>query len=210
MTAIALAPAKAEALLWAILRRFETHALARYEAVAPELVNDDKRALVAALNARAGAIDSAALDKETSALIDALSSGNRNDTLINQGLLLELVGKAIYANVGSADISEETRDLCALGGRAADAAIAAATRELQAEFPSGEAFFASMIKTSPELLKRLTPFAETLDHEVGSAFGMSFADLIGEFVSDVDDLTGSLGVDRKKLIAFLTNVMMEM
>ncbi|MCX7899196.1 MAG: hypothetical protein N2444_03790 [Methylocystis sp.] len=209
MTAQTLAPVSAETLLWAILRRFETYALARYEAVAPEVINNDKRAVVAALNARGAKIDSPQLAFETDALIDALASAERRDALINQALLLELVGKAIYANVSLADVSSETRDLCALGVRAAEATAAAATQALREDFKSGEAFFAAMIKTSPEMLKKLTPFAETLDREIGPAFGLNFADLIGEFVSDVDEATSALGVDRKKLIAFLTNIMME-
>lgn len=209
MTTTVTAPAKAEALLRAILRRFEAHALARYEEVAPELANNDKRALVATLDARGGAIDPGPLDSESTVLIDALANATRRETLINQGLLLELVGKAIYANVRDAGVSDETRDLCALGGRAADAVIATVIEELRGEFPTGDAFFVAFIEASPELLKRLTPFAETLDQEIGPAFGLSFADLIGEFVSEVDDVTNALGVDRKKLIAFLTNVMME-
>lgn len=209
MTATAIAPVEAEGLLWAILRRFEAHALARYEAVAPELANDEKRALVAKLTARSAEIGSMRLARESAVLLDALSSGTRGETLINQGLLLELVGKAIYANVGDAAVSDATRDLCVLGGRAADAVIATTTGALRAEYPTGEAFFAALIDTSPELLKRLTPFAATLDYEIGPAFGLSFADLIGEFVSEVDEVTGAFGVDRKKLIAFLTHVMME-
>lgn len=209
MTTTVKAPAKAETLLWAILRRFEAHALARYEDVAPELASEEKRALVATLNSRGAEIDSDPLDRKSSALIDMLSTGARSETLINQAVLLELVGKAIYASAAEAAVTEETRALCALGGRAADAVIATATRELRDELATGEAFFAAFIKTSPELLKKLMPFAETLDHEIGPAFGLSFADLIGEFVSEVDNVTSALGVDRKKLIAFLTNVMME-
>lgn len=209
MTTAAIAPSRAETLLWAILRRFEATALARYEEVAPELASEEKRALVATLNSRGAEIDSDLLDRQSSALIDILSTGARRETLINRGLLLELVGKAIYASVAEAAVSEETRDLCALGGRAADAVIATATRELRAEFATGEAFFAAFIKASPDLLRRLMPFAETLNHEIGPAFGLSFADLVVEFVGEVDEVTSTLGVDRKKLLAFLTNVMME-
>lgn len=205
--------AETDTLLYTILRAFETLALRQYEASAPELVTAPKRELVARLQALApddAPLERAGLDARIGSLLAALSSDERRAVLVNQGFLLELVGQAIYSSVSAAqEISAETRNVCELGLAASAETRAQTMTALRREFADGEAFLNALIALSPGVLKQLDPLSEALDQHFGAAFGLNFGDLIGEFVSEVDDAATALGADRRKLVGFLTHVMME-
>ena len=206
--------AETEALLGAILRNFEALALRQYEVAAPEAATQEKRDLVARLRALApddALLARSDLDVRVQALVERLTSNDRRAVLVNQGFLLEFVGKAIYASVGVVShISEELREICALGLAASDKSRAAIMEMLRKEFPKGEDFLCALIELSPDVLKQLDPLSEELDRNFGATLGLRFGDLIGDFVSEVDDAAAELGADRRKLVAFLTHIMMEM
>lgn len=205
--------AEKDTLLFAILRAFESLALRHYETLAPEIVTDEKRDLVARLHALApddAPLAEAGLDARVDGLLAALKGADRREVLINQAFLLELVGSAIYASAGAADgLSEAARDVFTRGEAASKKTRDLAMASLRETFPSGDAFLDALIAVSPKALKQLDPLSEALDRHFGAAYGLNFGDLIGEFVAEVDDAAGELGADRRKLVGFLTHVLME-
>lgn len=202
-----------EALLCSILRHFETLALRQYEAVAPELANGKKRALLSALQRLAPddeALDGAELGELVARLALSVTSRDRRKVLLRQAFLLEIVGQAIYASAGrSGNASDDVRAACALGIAAGEETRKAAFARIADEFEDADTLLASLVEAASGVIMALGPFGGAIDREFGESLGLNFGDLMAESMMTIDAAAARLGVDRSKLAAYLMNVMME-
>jgi hypothetical protein len=202
-----------EALLLAILRRFEALALAKYEAHAPALAGPEKRAFVAALGARAPGPAPLGRSELASAVEDLLAHADLPDaasTLLVQGLVLERLGHEIYgALVRSPRASPALAALAREGRAAAAETLAALPALLAREIGSGETLFTAFVARTGEVLRRLDALGEEIDRAFGARFELRFADILGGFVAEMIPASVALGMSRRKVVCHLAGALMK-
>jgi hypothetical protein len=203
---------KSELLLWTILRNFELLALKQYEKFAGILVTNEKRELVELLNSQAPsdeALEETSLTQPISNLLKSATGPDETHTLIIQGLLLETLGRTIYQLFENNNVlSSSTRSLCATGLRAGGSVKNKIKKLIAEKAGIGEQLFQTFIIISRPVILQLEALGERMDSHFNERFGVSFADLMGEFVAELIPLCVELGVDRRKIVGHLTAVLM--
>ena len=203
---------ESELLLWAILRRFELLALMQYEKNVAILATSEKRELVDLLNSQAPAdeaLEETSLVNPVNDLLNSATNSDETHTLIIQGLLLETLGRTIYQifeeNTG---LSSSTRSLCSAGLRAGKSVKAKIQKLIAEKMGLGEQLFQTFVTVSRPVITQLDALGERMDYHFSERFGVSFADLMGEFVAELVPICVELGVERRKIISHLTGVLM--
>jgi hypothetical protein len=203
---------RSELLLWAILRNFESLALRQYELYVPTLAGEEKRALVALLSSQVPSdevLDEAELAVPVNDLVAGATGSDAVHTLIVQGLLLELLGQTIYQSFGQSElVSSSTRTLCADGLAASQTISKKIPALIAEEIGTGESLFQTLMIVSRPVLRQLDTLGVGLDQHFSARFGICFADLMGEFAADFIPACTELGLDRRKLVGFLTGALM--
>lgn len=203
---------RSEALLWTVLTRFESLAVAQYAVAVPALLTPEKHALVALLRTRVHGDDELTgtrLEAPIAALMDAVTSTNEAHILIAQGLFLEFVGEAIYRSFGENDAtSEPTRILCERGTRSSATARALIPGLLRSRIGHGDVLLQAIMTEAAPMLRSLDDLGEGIDAYFLERFGVSFADLMGDVAADLIGVCIELDVDRRKFVAFLTSALM--
>lgn len=203
---------RTEALLWTILREFESLALAQYAATVPALLTREKEAVVALLGSRIDSDDELAgtqLALPMSDLVACATSANEAHVLITQGLLLESIGEAIYRTFGeNSATSLPTRELCAIGLAASLRARAIVPGLLRSRIGCGDVLLQAIMDESAPLLRSLDALGEGLDEHFSERYNIGFADLMGDVAAELIALCTELDIDRRKLVAFLTGALM--
>ena len=203
---------KSELLLWTILRNFETLALRQYELYVPVLATAEKKTLVELLVSQApsnNALDGTNLSSSVKDLVISASGVDEVATLIIQGLLLEPLGQTIYQTFGQQNtISSFTQNLCSIGLVANKDNRKKTIKLIVNTIGEGDKLFQIFMTVTRPVLKHLDTLGEGLDEHFHERFQISFADLIGDFVSELIPICAELGIDRRKLIAYLTGALM--
>ncbi len=201
-----------EALLWAIVAKFEFLAADQYAQSAPALLTPEKQTLVALLGARVRPPDElagTALAAPVAALMRSATGTAQTHVLIAQGLLLELIGESIYRTFGENEAtSGATRELCERGLAASLRARQLVPELLRARIGTGDVLLAAIMTESSPLLHSLDALGEAIDAYFGERFNIGFADLMGDVAAELIATCLELEVDRRKLVAFLTGALM--
>jgi hypothetical protein len=203
---------ESETLLWTILRNFEALALKQYENNIPNLATAQKKELVKLLISQVPTdtvLDSTNLAQPVNDLLIAATSDNKLDTLIIQGILLEVLGQTIYQTIKESDkFTETTHKLCNVG-LTARASIKEKTHKLIIEkIGFGDNVYKAFINISRPVIICLDALGESLDQHFSEKFDISFSDLMGEFVAELVATTIELGMERRKVVAYLTSTLM--
>ena len=203
---------KSELLLWTILRNFELLALRQYEKNVADLATVEKRELVELLNSQVSsneALEEAQLDLPINDLLKSATGPDEIHTLIVQGLLLETLGKTIYQIFEQNNVlSFPTRSLCRRGLLAGSSIKDKILKLIPKKAGIGEQLFQTFVTISRPVIMRLDTLGERMDKHISEYFGVSFADLMGEFVAELVPLCVELGVERRKIISHLTGALM--
>ncbi len=203
---------KSELLLWTILRNFELLALKQYEKNVAILATDEKRELVDLLNSQAPsdeALDETSLTQSIRNLLNSATGPDEIHTLIIQGLLLETLGRTIYQIFENNKVlSLTTRSLCSKGLRAGGTVKTKICKLIIERMGIGEQLFQTFATVSRPVIMQLDALGERMDCHFNERFGVSFADLMGEFVAELIPLCVELGVERRKIVGHLTGVLM--
>jgi len=206
-----------ERLLLTILRSFEALAADQYHRTIGVLLGDEKHHLLEQLDAQVPtdeALETTDLAPPVKHLLTLLRSQDKIQVLIVQGLILELLGQTIYKTVSeSAASSPAMRRLCDQGLHANAETRRHVVEALRQEFPQrdnppGADLLDALIARSGPVLDQLNTLGEGLDQHFGEAFGIHFADLMAEFASELLVVCTGLGADRRRLVGFLTRIMM--
>jgi hypothetical protein len=203
---------KSERLLWTILRSFEALALKQYEANAESVITPEKRELVNLLVSRVPsdeALEQSDLASPVSNIITSATSDQEFGTLFIQGLLLEQLGHTLYQMLSEHEsISPQTRSLCSLGLRASEETATNTSRLLREKFSDGDQLFQAFMFSSRTILRSLVSLGESLDRHFSEPFGIEFVDLMGVFASDLIIRCVELGMERRKIVSYLTGALM--
>lgn len=203
---------RTEALLWTILAQFESLAARQYAATVPALLTPEKLAVVALLETRVRSSDEllqTRLASPVAALVGHATSSSEAHILIAQGLLLELMGEAIYRTFGENDVtSEATRGLCERGLAASLRARSLISDLLRSRIGTGDVLLQAFMTEAGPLLGALDALGEGIDEYFADRFNISFADLMGDVAAELLALCLDLDVDRRKLVAYLTGALM--
>jgi class 3 adenylate cyclase len=203
---------RTEALLWTILSRFESLAVAQYAVTVPTLLTPEKDAVIALLRTRVHGDDElngTQLEAPIAALMHSVTSSSEARVLIGQGLFLELIGEAIYATFGANEAtSEPTRALCQRGSAASRRARELVPGLLRARIGQGDVLLQAIMNESAPLLRSLDDLGEGIDATFLERFGVSFADLMGDVAAELIAICLELDVDRRKFVSFLTSALM--
>jgi hypothetical protein len=203
---------RSEALLWTILFRFELLAVDQYSVSAPELLSDEKRAVIELLRSRVTSDEELVgtqLEAPIAALMRSVTSREVARVLIGQGLFLELIGEAIYATFGAnSATSDATRELCLRGSAASLRARQSIPGVLRSRVGVGDVLLQAIMNEAAPLLRSLDDLGEGIDATFLERFGVSFADLMGDVAAELIAICMTLDVDRRKLVAFLTSALM--
>jgi len=201
-----------EALLWAILFRFESLAVEQYAGLVPALLTPEKQTLVALLRTRPHGDEELAgtqLEAPLAELMRSVTSRDEARVLIGQGLFLELIGEAIYRSFSqNAAASEPTRKLCALGAAASGRARTLVPALLRTRIGEGAVLLQAIMTEAAPLLRSLDDLGDGIDAMFLDRFGLSFADLMGDVAAELIAVCLDLGIDRRKFVAFLTSALM--
>jgi hypothetical protein len=203
---------KTELLLWTILKEFESLALQQYLLHLPSLATAEKKELVHSLASRVPT-DEALRDTNLFApleeLLAAAKSSDAAQTLIVQGLLLELLGRTIYgAFVQNAAACEDTRAMCAAGLEASEANQTKIAELVSQKIGAGDEVFQAFMTSGRPVISRLEGLGDGVDEHFAKRFGLRFADLVGEFVAELIPCCVELGMDRRKLMGSLAGALM--
>lgn len=201
-----------ELLLWSVLLSFESLALRQYAAYATVLVTPEKRALVQSLNSQvpsAEALEETDLATPLKDVVLQATGASYVQTLIVQGLLLESVGHAFYQMLSANEsISAATRALTGAGLKASESVTSKIPKLLSEEVGDRQELFQAFMTASKPVLKSLVGLGDGLDKHFSEQFGITFADLMGEFASDLISLCVQLGMERRKIVCYLTAALM--
>jgi hypothetical protein len=202
----------AEQILLAILHRFESQALARYEAVLPALADEPKKALVRLLAKSAegnSALQSTTIEASLDAVLKMAVRDDLNETLLTQGLVLEPLALVIYeAFGGHAALSPATTDLFSAGKLASAAAVEQCKKMIETNIGSGDVAWKAFTSSNTEFMKKVIAFGSSMDVYLSGPLEITFADLMGDYVSELLPHFTDLGIDRRKAMAFLTQILM--
>jgi hypothetical protein len=201
-----------EQLLWALLHRFETDTLQRYHAHVPALVTPAKEDLLAQLLPRAAsdqALEASPLATSTRAVLKNASSGDHDSTVFVQGLVLELLGRTIYAATAEVSrLSLESRSLAERGRDACAAVSEAAVRRCREHIGTGENAFIAFAGKTHEVVGALDALGEPVELTFGERYGIRFAELMGDFTADLVASCLALEMPRRKVIGHLAGASM--
>ncbi len=201
-----------EYLLWTILRSFETLALTQYERNAAVLATAEKKDLVNLLISQVPtdeAFEGTDLAVPIKNLMVSATGADQQHTLIVQGLLLEVLGRTIYRMFQAKEMFSTTTSTLCNTGLAAGKSINREIRRLISEkIGMGEQLFQAFVTVSRPVIINLDTLGERLDKHFNERFGISFADLMGEFVAELIPTCVELGMERRKIVGYLTSVLM--
>jgi hypothetical protein len=205
-----------ERLLWAVPAKLESLALRQYRAHVPEMATPAKAAVVARLTAglggEAGADDALAgseLAAPVAAVLEAAAGTSAAATLMRQGVVLERLGQAIYAVLrDNPAAGEATRKLAADAHAACEEAVASAAAALEKSGGGGDKLFDLFAAHTHGLFSSLDSLGDPVDRAFGDRFGLRFADLLGDFTSELTMGCVDLGMSRRKIVCHLTAAMM--
>lgn len=209
-----------ERLVWTLLRTFEPVGIEHYRAHAPDLATPEKVRFVAELIAQeqgakpgregdAAALASSPFAAPVARLLARSENHTEASTRIVQGLVLEMLGQAIYAVVErTSRMSEGSRAFATIGLSASRSVTAALTRSIGERIGTGEPLYAVFADLSYDALGALDGLAEPVDGIFGPAFGIRFADLMGEFTAELVATCTALGMQRRKVVAQLAGACM--
>jgi hypothetical protein len=201
-----------ELLLWTILRNFEALALKQYELYVPALVTSQKKELVDLLMSQVPsdiALDGTDLAAPVTNFLQSATGPDDVQTLIIQGLLLETLGQTIYQMFEENEVfSSDTRTMCSTGIAAGQSIKAEVSELIAKKFETDEKLFQAFVSSSRPVIGYLDALGQRLDKHFSERFNISFADLMGEYVAEIIPACGALGMDRRKVVSYLTSVLM--
>lgn len=201
-----------ERLLWSLMQRFESLALERYGAHAPELATPGKRELVAHLSAIGrddAGLAASDLGGPAEALLARAREGGEASALLVQGVVLEHLAQAIYRIAEtSGRTGAASQALAARGLRASVEVTGLVGQRIAARIGTGDALYATFADVSHDVLAALDALAEPVDRVFGERFGLRFADVMGEFTADLVTACTALGMQRRKVVAHLAGAAM--
>ncbi len=203
---------RVEALLWSTLCAFEDLAQRQYRAHVPELLSDAKARFVERVAERAG---SSAILSESSVggpigrLLARATAEDRAATLNIQGLMLERLGLVIYQMAAESDgMSEEGRALASEGAEACQQVLDRVPSLLKAEISGGDARLSAFERSTSAVIQDLDALGEGVDREFSEPLDINYADVMGEFAGELLEDCVGLGMERRRLVVFLTGQLM--
>ncbi len=203
---------RVEALLWSTLLSFEDLAQRQYRAHVPELLSDAKAAFVEDLATLAGPsalLADSSIGGPVSRLLVRAAGEDRQATLNIQGLLLERLGLTIYQMAAeSSGVSEDGRALARQGAAACQEILDRVPAILEAELVDGNARLAAFEHTTSSVIQELDALGEGVDREFSEPLDLNYADLMGEFAGELLEGCVELGMERRRLVVFLTGQLM--
>ena len=201
-----------EDLFWEILRAFEDLALRQYRSQMPALATGAKEDLVNRLAARVPGSDTLEKSELAGPVRDLLAEAKQPDavhTLIVQGLILENLAQAIYGTVDqNPKVSEESRQLAAIGHAASMGVTLQVPVLLPPMFPDSDKLFEEFAQRSHEILMRLDALGEGVDRLFGEPFSIHFKDVAGAFVARLIPICSGMGMVRRKVVSHLAGAFM--
>jgi hypothetical protein len=198
-----------DASLVEMMLRFEALAAALRATHLPELDTPDKRALLdrlASMRRDRDALAGGPLAGPVAALEAAAAGRDAADVLLVQGLLLEPLGRVIYRR-----LVEDGGALAALAEAAmrAGAAVLEKTPALvRARLGAGDAIYAAFVGRTAPVIAALDGLGQSVDAVFGERYGLRFADLIGELVTETLPLCVAVGMTRRMVLSHLTTTLM--
>ena len=207
-----------ECLLLTSIYQFENLALGLYQKYVPELNVEGKKHLVQLLSKHINLelLNQSSLGSPLNELLQVAKGENALKVLVQQGLILEPLGQAIYKILGDktyneekAVISPQSYEILTLGLKV--------SRKITEEIPrvfknvmlnTSESIFEIFTENSSDLLSKLEDLSEAIDEIFGEPFGLQFSDLVGEFTSEILPLCMELNMNRRKLVCHLTSAFM--
>lgn len=200
-----------ERRLWKVLQSFESLAICQYEANVPAIDTTQKRELLHMLDDQIGveqSFDPYELDVPIKNLLKAATICGECEVLIMQGLILELLAKALYEAIEPNEgISIARLNLCS-AGITASKAVSRQVLQCLATNNNRQQFERIFMTVSKPLFLSFSLISEDLDIYIGSKLGMSFTDVLADFVSELVPICSNLGIERRKTMGYLTNVLM--
>jgi hypothetical protein len=201
-----------EQLMWGVLERLETLALSKYRKDVPELAIPEKQVVVRTLQGNvpdAGPVDASPIGAPIRELLEAAATPGEADTLIIQGLLLERLGQIIYKILGNHQtVSAATKSLASSGWQACTKVIGLATQKVRTVVGEGDALFDVFSSVSEAVLRKLDTLGTSVDEQFGKRFGLTFAEVLGDFTAELLPACVELGMNRRKLICHLAGAFM--
>lgn len=201
-----------EDLFWEVLRAFEDLALRQYQSQVPVLATAAKRDLALRLAERVpgtATLDSSEIAGPVRDLLAEAKQPDEVHTLIVQGLILENLAQAIYGTVDqNPKVSEESRQLAAVGHAASMSVTLQVPVLLSAKFPDSDKLFDEFAQRSHEILLRLDALGEGVDHLFGEPFSIHFKDVAGAFVARLIPICNGMGMVRRKVVSHLAGSFM--
>ncbi len=203
---------RTELLLWTILAKFESLALLQYSLYVIDLDTPEKQQLVDMLLSTIPsdeALETTTLSLPVENLLADATSTDKFHILIVQGLILELLGQTIYRSFADNDLaSQTTRGMCVLGLKASSDNTAKLPKLFAEKVGSGDELFQAFITVSRPVISHLDELGQGLEEQFSKRFGISYADLMGDFMAELIPVCVELGMDRRRLVAYLTGALM--
>ena len=201
-----------EALLWTLLRKFETDTLDRYRQYVPVLAIPEKAEMVEELQRYSPTDDplhGTALGAAIEKVQARTQSTDAEGTLFVQGLILESLGRNIYALAEESKALDAKSYALAEAGRQACQRVAELARGcVEERFGTGPTVFEAFAAASHPVLTTIDSIAEPVNDVFAERFDIHFVDLMGEFTADLLTACQALGMERRKVVGHLASASM--
>jgi hypothetical protein len=209
-----VAAAELEALLWTVVEPFEALALEQYQRHLPELAALGKAALLARLpppDAGAAARACYGLSAPVERVLASLRAlDGERAVLVAQAYLLETFRATLYDLLAqNPALTQAGRALAALGQAQSRAVLDRVPGLLERRVGGGQALLAALVETTGEALVALDVLGGELERIFAPALALSTSAVMANFLAALVAIAAPLGVDRRRLVLYVTSLMME-
>lgn len=194
------------------MRQLEDLAVRQYKKYIPELDPVKKQRFLRNIESKFPSQENSSSERLSSAigqLVQTATKNSRLDTLLLQGLSLELLGQAIYkAIINTASLSEDSRQLAEEADGASQEILDQVLSILRKDGLVGDSLFKSFISATQDVFGQLDSMGSLIDQTFSGQSQLTFDEVLADAVTELLKHGTELGMDRKKLLRQLTSALM--
>jgi hypothetical protein len=198
-----------EQTFWSGMKKLEDLAISQYQKFVPELNCSKKQKFLQNKSIASANKSDDRLTTEIGRLVQIATKKSREDTLLLQGLSLELLAQSIYKAVSNTpSLSEKAHKLAEEADLASQEVFSQVVSILRKENLVGDPLFKSFISATQDVFGQLDSMGSLIDETFSDHSQLKFDDVLADTVTELLKHGSQLGMDRRKLLRQLTSALM--
>ncbi len=198
-----------EQTFWSGMKQLEDLAVSQYKKFVPELNISGKQKFLQNNSSAPNDLNDDRFATEIGRLIQIATKHSRVDSLLLQGLSLELLGQSIYkAVLNTPSLSDNSHTLAKEAELASQEVFNQILSILRKENLVGDSLFKSFVSATQDVFGQLDSMGSLIDETFSDHSQLKFDDVLADAVTELLKYGSQLGMDRRKLLRQLTSALM--